>query len=125
MEDVRRQRAIAQLDCVIDVFSAWSGQYADDDQHADIAWIMAVVPEMEKTTEYRRGWLCVSGTAKQGIGWELHAGQFRVCSLCRSIKGTVFIELTRKMFREAARKSGVSLPSKHATLYLDSTKGGS
>lgn len=119
--EVRRERAICQLDVVIDVLSAWRGRYEDDDRPATTGWIKAVIPEMEATAEYRRGWLCVRGTADPGIGWQFRydTGQFSVCSLCQSMRGVPFVELTRGQFRQAARDSGVCLPARHATLYLD------
>lgn len=112
----RREIALAQLDAVIDVLSAWRGRYEDDDRPAGIAWVMAVIPECESAPE-RRGWLCVGGTARPGIGWAFRGGQFGLTSLCRSLKGLGW-PVTRRQFREAARLSGVSLPARHATLYL-------
>ena len=120
--DPRVRRALAQLDTVIDVLSAWSGRYADDDRHANIDWIMAVIPEVEDSGERRAGWLCMSGTATHGIGWQFTGGVFSVHSVCGSMRGARWADLTRGMFRAAAKASGVSLPSCHATLYLEEDK---
>lgn len=113
--EIRKRRALAGLDAFIDVASAWRGRYEDDDQPAGIAWITAVIPEME--TDPQRGWLCVSGTATPGIGWWFRGGTFCLGSLSRSLKGLPW-PVTRRQFREAARLSGVSLPACHTTIYL-------
>lgn len=119
--DARRQRALAQVDLVIDVLSAWRDRYEDDDWHAHIDWIMSVIPETERTDRHITGWLCVRGTATPGLGWrfDLTKSTFCVDSLCRSMRGIWFSSLTRRQFREAARRSNVCLPSRHATLYLE------
>jgi hypothetical protein len=122
--DPRVRRALAQCDLLIDIYSAWLGRYEDDDRHADIDWIMAIVPEMEATEQRRRGWLCVSGTGTPGIGWQLDDHGWLVGSLCGSMRGYPYTRLTRGQFRAAAKASGVSLPSRHATLYLDQACGG-
>jgi len=109
----RRQIALAQLDVFIDVASAWRGRYEDDDMPATIAWITAVIPHL--SDDPQRGWLCVSGTATPGIGWEIRSGAFRLAAL-HGTKGLSW-PLTRKQFRSAARESGVGLPSRHATIY--------
>lgn len=112
----RRRRAMAHLDAFIDVVSGWSGRYEDDDAPASIRWITFVIPECQP--EPQRGWLCVSGTATPGIGWECSADGFRLCSLDGSL-GRLSWPITRRQFRSAARKSNVCLTSRHATLCLD------
>jgi hypothetical protein len=108
------ERAVSQLDVVIDVLSAWRDRYDDDDWPAGIGWIMDVIPQCQD--EPRSGWLCVSGNSTPGIGWRL-TSVFSVSSLCRSLRGHPW-PFTRREFRRAARLSGVCLPSRHATLYL-------
>lgn len=110
--EVRRRRALAGLDAVIDVLSAWRGRYEDDDRPANIAWIVAVIPQTQ--ADPQRGWLCVGDTAVPGIGWEIRDGAFHFRSLDRSPWPA-----TRRRFREIARANGVRLPACHATLYLD------
>lgn len=118
----RRQVALHQLDAFIDVMSGWRCRYEDDDWHAGIGWIMAVIPEdADRGDDWKRGWLCVTATLTPGIGWRFlgpTGSVFAVSSLCRSLRGTPFTEITRKQFRSAAEQSGVTLPSRHATLYL-------
>ena len=122
-EPVRLRRAKAQADLLVDVLCSWRGRYEDDDRRADIGWIQAVIPEVERRGEpgpdfYRAGWLCVDGTTTPGIGWKFEAGKLHLASLCRSFRGVEWCKITRRIFRIAARNSGVTLPSRHATLYL-------
>lgn len=116
--EAERRRAIAGLNLYIDVLSSWLGRYEDDDRPASIAFITAVIPQIEDNPP--RGWLCVRGTATPGIGWRCETA-FGISSLCRSFRGTQW-PVTRRLFREAARKSGVCLPSRHATWHLDKTE---
>lgn len=116
----RRERAIAQLDLVIDLYSFWRGRYEDDDRPAGIEWITEVIPRLTDDP-YPSGWICTKGpfgpTETPGIGWRIKGGGFSVASLDRSLRGVVWPP-TRKQFRAAARASGVSLPICHATLFL-------
>ena len=118
----RRQIALAQMDTYLGVLLSWQAQakggYEDDDRPAGIQWIARVIPQMQDNP--KRGWCCVRDTAIPGIGWECEA-QFRVFSLCRSMRGAKW-PLTRRMFRAAAEASNVSLPIRHVTLYMDEVK---
>jgi len=118
-EFVRYRRAAATLDLWIDVLGAWAGRYEDDDMPADIDWILAVIPQQtpDPPPAIQRGWLCVDRTATPGIGWECSDVGFRLASLCGSFHGLRW-PVTRGQFRAAAKASGVSLPSRHATLHL-------
>lgn len=111
----RRQIALSQLDIVIDVLSAWRGEYDDDGRPASIDWITAVIPQ--EPGGRKMGWLPVAGTAQQGIGWAFIKGAFALRSRCGTLAGLPF-PVTRRQFRDAARASGVSLPPRHATLHL-------
>lgn len=121
---IRRERAIAQLDLVIDVLSAWSGSYRDDDAPATVRWIKEVIPQM--ADDPPRGWLNVGCTLQQGLGWMIRGGVFW---LLRASGGQFWMPpepidtpphscMTRRAFRAIARKEGVCLPSRHATLCL-------
>lgn len=116
----RKQIALAQLDTFIAVTSGWIGHYGDDDRPVGINWIINLIPQIEEThgpCSIRRGWLCRDGTNVPSLGWYLdHA--FHLAALDGSIRGAL-TRLTRREFREAASRNGVTLPSRHATLYLD------
>jgi hypothetical protein len=115
----RKHIALCQLDVVIDVLSAWRGSYDDDDRPATIEWIKQIIPQQEG--DKLMGWLHVSGTTRQGIGWAKIGGQYVLRSRCGTLDGLPW-PVTRKQFREAARLSGVSLPARHATIHLDEDK---
>lgn len=113
--EYRRQIAIAQIDAVVDVLSAWRGRYEDDDRPATIDWLMAVIPQT--SDDPLEGVLYVAGTTTPGLGWRFDGGLFRLASICGSLRGQPW-PVSRRQFRDAAMASGVSLPSRHATLYL-------
>lgn len=114
--EARRQRAIAQMDVVIDVLSAWRGRYEDDDRRAGLGWISNVLggsaPE--------GGWL-YDRRFRKVFGWDLRDdGIWRFHSEVRPDHWP----LTRREFRLLASANGVSLPSRHATLYLSEQNPG-
>ena len=113
----RRKIAAAQLDAVIDVLSGWRGHYEDDDELVTLEWLCIVIP-IHLPLGKLCGWLYVRDSATtQGIGWARISGRTVLRSQC----GTLHDEcgpVTRRQFREAARKSGVSLPARRATAFL-------
>jgi hypothetical protein len=119
--ELRKQIALAQLGAFIDVASAWRGRYEDDDRPVGIGWIINLIPQIEETygpEPIRRGWLCRDGTNTPSLGWYLDRA-FHLCAIDANWKGKGLVEITRRDFRDTARRNGVVLPSRHATLYLD------
>lgn len=115
----RREIALARLDAYIDVTSAWRGRYEDDDRDACIAWICDVIggewPE--------GGWLYGKHATEKIFGWYGNdRGQWCFRAKWRPASWPEDRRhawpCTRKEFRELAHVNGVSLPSRHATLYL-------
>ncbi|WP_439624130.1 hypothetical protein [Gemmata sp.] len=119
--EYRRQIAIARLDVAIDVMIAWRGRYEDDERPVTKAWVIQLCPTL------RPGKLCgvlmVNNTVDvQGIGYMVcgHTYKLVLRSRCGTLQKlqAAGATVTRGQFREAAQKSGVSLPAEHATLYL-------
>lgn len=108
----RRRISLAQLDAFIDVRSAWSGRYVDDDWPVDIQWVSDVIG---KTSDYECGGHLVNRENKPAFGWKIERGCWRFDSLERGF----YFTMTRREFRELARKNNVSLPSRHATQFIE------
>lgn len=120
-----RQIAIARLDAAIDVMSAWRGRYEDDDRPVTKDWVYKLCPPLPTGPLRHKlcGVLMVKDSADvQGIGFMVRGRTYELvlrsrCGTLQSLQ-EAGVTVTRKQFREAARKSGVSLPPEHATLYL-------
>src|SRR6185437_3060193 len=122
LEELRRRRkiALARLDACIDVLCAWRGRYEDDGRPVTLWWVSELIPPADPRKLC--GWLCVTNwlgadTGAQGIGWAVIDGRLVLRSRCGTLQAAVG-PVTRRQFREAAQRSGVSLPARHATLYL-------
>lgn len=112
--DIRLEHARAGLDAYIDVLSAWRRRYEDDDLPASFHWIKRVISGGD-WRKVKEGWLPY-GCDKKLFGWYFADGKLHFrATVCRPAKWP----MTRKEFRQLATDNGVSLPSRHATLYLD------
>lgn len=117
----RREIAIAQIDAFIDVASAWRGHYEDDEWNADLGWISQVIGETadHDAYGYECGGVLRDGHNQPAMGWGIIDGKWRFGSLAKDYKWP----MTRRQFRQLARKNDVSLPSRHAVLFLDEIPG--
>lgn len=108
----RRRIALAQLDAFIDVTSAWRDRYEDDDWRAGLGWISDVIGQ---TSDYENGGHLCDRQNVPSLAWKIEKGVWRFGSLVKGYKWP----MTRREFRKLAHENNVSLPSRHATLWLE------
>lgn len=107
----RRILAMSQLDAFIDVCSAWRGHYKDDEWIAWREWISAVIG---RTSDYTEGGHLVNKQNEPALAWKVEDGRWLFGSLDKSYTWP----MTRLQFRKLSQRNGVSLPSRHATLWI-------
>lgn len=112
----RREVALAQLDAFIDVSQGWRCRFEDDDWKCSIAWISDVIG---KTSDYENGGHLETRDREPALAWKIENGRWYFGSLDKSYKSIGHPwDLTRKQFRDLAKRNNVSLPSIHSTLWL-------